>query len=475
MKSYIQTDLRNFTDCSGYTDVKTASYFGMDRSLSQSKIIHLLVSNSFGANSILYAVWLGYLMGMWSLIIHIAWCISFLLLIKFSKIIYSHTSIHDFLDCCFGSVTKRISAICSIIGMIYFMAWEITSARSGLSYLENSIGGEQNNCFSIIIYMCVIIALLYSIIGGQRMNGYINIILNFLKEGLLVVIIIGIFIAMKDKSSIIISNLFPNPKSSIQNIGIIGLFSNIIFNLLWQFVDNSTWQIISYGVDKNTYNINKNLKKTSAKIFVIYFTETILGASLRSIAGLNSDNILSGIIYLFGSHGNIILLFLTIFMILLSVMSLVDGISLSTAQTIMVDLKIGKRISKKHSNMKSQIRVAQILTFCLGIIGAWVIQIFLNYLGKNIFDFVYVFTVVQLGLIGPILIALFKKNHYANMSKIYISIPISIITGLLCNILGNLKHISWITEMSGAITIFVSCIMSISISGYSIQKWKSNN
>ena len=335
-------------------------YFGGDRTLSKEKVVELLVSTSFGANSILYAVWLGYL---------------------------------------------------------------------------------------------------YTVIGGQRANGYVNLIMNRIKAVLLVAIGLGIFYTLSNYNQFSYEILMPDFTNALKSIGLTGLITNIFINISWQFVDNSSWQIISSGCDTGIGASSSSLKRTGLQIFLIYAVETFLGASLRGISGLDSDNVLSGIAYIIGGQGNIFFVLCIVILLLLSMMSLIDGMSLSVAQTIMVDLNFGEIIKRIKPNRQSGVQTARIITLFLGALTAWGIQFVLTGFGKSIFDFVYVFTIVQLSLIGPIIMGLVFQPKY--IPKMWVSIIISLILGFLFNILGNAYSISWLCDVAGTVT----AVNSFAISG----------
>lgn len=458
--NYINAVPRKFSDCTGYLDEKMARYFGGDRVLSEDIVVELLVSTSFGANSILYAVWLGYLMGMWAMLIHFAWCMSFCLMAYFSERIYTHTSIHDFLSCLFGPVTKKLAAICSIVGLLYFTGWEIAIAKSGLEASALSPKVSSPYTWSILVALVVCIALLYTVVGGQHANGFANLIMNKIKLILLVIIAVTVLFTLNNGGQITAVTLIPSFSEAIRNIGVAGLITNVLLNLSWQFVDNSSWQIISLGCETGQYSANRALKRTAIQIFAIYGVETLLGASLRGLSGLDSDNILSGIIYIVGTYGNF-LGFCAISLILLSMMSLIDGMSLSVAQTIMVDLDFGKILNRVcPTQSSSSLRTARVVTLLLGALAAWGIQFLLEGLGSSIFDFVYIFTIVQLGLIGPVIFGLtFSPRH---IPKVWVSIAVPIAIGFLMNILGGIWGVSWLSDIAGAVTAtssFVICLM----------------
>ena len=465
MDSNISINIKNFdaiprrlSDSTKIVDEKLERFFLGDRALSDRRVIDLLVSSSFGTNSILYAVWLGYLMGMWAIIIHIAWCLSFCLIAQFGSQIYRFTSIHDFLNSCYGKAAKIISAICSIVGLLYFSGWEIAISKSGLESLGFFSSTNSTIFWSTMISIAICIALFYTAIGGQLVNGVVNSILNIIKMSLLSLIVVAVFYVVKNSHQSVLHILLPNISTAIMGIGIMGFITNLLLNLSWQFVDNSSWQIISSGKNSYAKGISSTLSRTSLYVFFVYFLETLLGASLRVIGGLNSDNILGGVTYLLGNYGGKVFAFAVVMLLLSSMMSLIDGVALSTAQTLVVDLGMSN-ISLK--NKKTNLHVARVVTVVIGIIAAWGIQIALNSVGRSIFDFVYIFTVVQLSLAGPILIGLTLKPKFIPL--MWLSIVIALIMGLGLSFFGGIYGAAWIMDASGFITLCTSLLSSIII------------
>lgn len=458
MIKYVGAVPRKFSDCTGYSDDKVAKYFGGDRTLSESKVVELLVSTSFGANSILYAVWLGYVMGMWAMLIHFAWCMSFLGIARYSKQIYIHTSIHDFLSCHFGTTVKKVSAICSCVGLLYFTGWEIAIAKSSLeSFVEQSAFGRPW-LWSTLIVVTVLIALLYTVVGGQRANGYVNLVVNRVKIALLGIVIISIIYALHSGTNFTTSVEMPSFSSAIKNIGLVGLITNIFINFFWQFVDNSSWQIISAGCVSENSNSDKALIRAGCRIFLIYAGETFIGASLRSISGLDSNSILSGLPHILGALGSKVIIPCIVILVLLSMMSLVDGMALSVAQTFMIDLKIDRKANPSSDNRQSSIDFARVLTAALGVLGAMGIQVMLFCFGKSIFDFVYVFTLVQLSLIGPVIVGLVFRPQY--IPRMWSSIVISLVLGFSFSILSAVCGVQWIGDAAATVTAICSLLIS---------------
>jgi Na+/proline symporter len=423
------------------------SYFLANRTMALSRTSSLLVSMSFGANSILYAVWLGYVMGFWALLIHAAWCLSFVLLAKFAPKIYKHTSLHDFLGCRFGNTTRIVASFCSIIGLLYFAGWEIAIVKSGVAHLFLGTGMNIGSGLPIII-ITVLIAVLYPAIGGKKINGQIDFVLNIVKFVLLGAIVLSLGESVLSSVNLERTVLLPSISSAIGRIGIIGFITNMIFNVSWQFIDNSSWQTISSGNKKEDNVAKKTLISAGKVIFFSYILSTALGVFLRIIPNLNSDNIL-GVIASSGvvSIGLFIL-------ILLSMVSLIDGVGLSVAQSLLVDLKLGEKLRKFNG-----FTIARILTVIVGIFAAWGIQLLLGAFGKSIFDFVYIFIVAQLSLLGTVLAGLIFKN--AKSQYIWISILVGIASGFTASVLGGLFELTTLSEAAGTISAVSSVIIAL--------------
>src|SRR4051794_32558407 len=78
------------------------SYLLAGGSLGRVSVINLLLSSSFGLNSVFYQVYLGYMIGAWGLIIQAAWALSFYLLSFNVPKIKESKGLHDFIGVHFG-------------------------------------------------------------------------------------------------------------------------------------------------------------------------------------------------------------------------------------------------------------------------------------------------------------------------------------------------------------------------------------
>ncbi|SEH97652.1 hypothetical protein [Akkermansia glycaniphila] len=450
---------RKLDDALGDSGYRLDKYFLGDRSIIFNRISELLISASFGANAILYSVWLGYIMGVWAIFIHLAWCVSFILLGKFVFNIYHYTSLHDFLGSKFGRTTRIISALCSIIGIVYFTGWEIAITLNGVESLASfsDLGNSVN--WPIITTLIVMTALFYTVLGGVKANSIINPILNAVKLFLLCGVVCTMLWIVYDKEQLSVGLFVPDFDLSILKLGVIAFITNIIFNLSWQFVDNSSWQTISSS-NNDIAGLKKLLPRTSIGVLFAYILGTILGVTLRVIPDLNSDNILGNLALMCSSRYSFLLPLSMIVLLLFSMMSLVDGLGLSVSQTIMVDLRITNKCKKVITSI-SPMQLARFFTILSGIFAAWGVSFILNILGINIFDFVYIFIVIQLSLLGPVLVGLLFK--FRNIQFIWVSIVISCVVGISANVFGGLWKISWLLDAAGTITTLTSILVAFSM------------
>ena len=123
----------------------------------------------------------------------------------------------------------------------------------------------------------------------------------------------------------------------VTNLGILGFATNIIFNLAWQFVDNSSWQSIIGGSKNSTDATSRNLKYSGFVIFLtVNLMSTLIGISLAHVSTITPDNILSTISGLMPQYGELVSTGIIILSIG-SLMSVVDGMLLSLAQMCIRD------------------------------------------------------------------------------------------------------------------------------------------
>lgn len=438
----------------------TNNFLLAEGKLKSSSVIHLLISSSFGLNAVFFAAWLGYAIGIWSLIIQLAWSISFFLLIPASKYFSQIESLHDFLGQRFGIVTRIFAAICSLIGINYLIAWEVSIDSSVIMPLLPVDGYFLNSTLitTSLIFFATLITIWYTSFFGLKGNAFVDKILNFAKILILLLICGVAFIYfLKFPTSVIVNSIFPPFDKVILNLGIMGFITNIIFSLTWQFVDNSSWQSIIGGSKISRMSTSKSLKYSGFYIFlVVNLLATFLGISLSAINNVSPDNILSIVAGLMPIYKEIIsigIIFLSIF----SLMSLIDGMLLASSSIISLDIFPNIKILSKLINNFD--KVARLTVIIFGFISIWGIQYIFKLLNLNLFDLVYIVIVSQLSLIGPVIIGIFSKRK--NIKFMWLSILAGLIMGFGASIVGGALGNKILTDGAGTFSVISSLAVSL--------------
>jgi Na+/proline symporter len=434
-------------------------HFLAQRSLKPRLVSQILCSTSFGVNAILYAVWLGYVMGMWAILIHIGWCLSFVLLAIFVKKIYKFTSVNDYLESKFGKTTKQVAVSCSIIGLIYFAGWEIAVTKSSLQTIFENLSVSTKFVLPALIGAIVVTAVVYITVGGRKANSIVDTWLNFIKFALLGILTVAAIVFLtKSADTSVGGALMPKFSAAIAGIGLVGFITNFFFNFVWQFVDNTSWQAVSSV--KNTQDIRqlrKPLVLASIGVFVAYLLGTIFGACLRGITDLTSDNILGAIT---NFSGGMLFAVLMIILLSFSAVSLLDGVSLSVSQSFLVDTGLFRNLIQR-ANKRKLMFWTHAITIFIGIIAAFGVQIILQFLGGSIFDFVYILIIPEISVLGCVLVGLILPNKKCPL--IYLSILVALPIGILCSIFAGIYGIMWLVDAAALITASVSVVCSVII------------
>lgn len=419
-------------------------HFLASRSLSIRKTASLLLSSSFGANSLLYGAFLGYAMGVWALVIQFAWTASFYLMARFSNQVYESTSLHEFLGRKYGQTTRKVAALCSIIGILYFAGWEIAIARSSLG---STVNISQSSTL-LLVLLVALVATAYTVTWGRRGNGKINLVVNSAKSiGLLLITVLLAWTTVKNHA-VTGSMLLPHVSEAISALGVIGLITNLVLNLGWQFVDNSSWQSV-ISASQTSSNPKRSLRLAGlATFFTINGLSVLLGTLLRSASGVDANNILGQVV----SNTSVlhsVSLAVMVGLLLLSAMTLIDGAMLSVSQTITVDFR-NKLISPKRVTL----RYARIATIIVSLLIAFGVNIFINALGGSIFNFVYIFVIAQLSLTGTVLAGLIFPNVKAK--HMWAPVVAGLAIGFGAAIVGTFIDNQILVQAAGTIATIVS-------------------
>lgn len=441
-------------DGSGRFDTSLDNHFLAGRSLISRKVASLLLSSSFGANALLYAVFLGYLMGLWGLLIQLAWMLSFYLLARFSPQIYASSSLHEFLETRYGTVTRRIAAACSIIGIMYFTGWEIAVARTSLESMAELSGGVHAHSWKslglALLIVVIVAAILYTSLWGRRASGTINVFLNSIKIACLVLLGAVLFVSLAASHGLTGNLFFPSLKQAVLNLSIMGFITNIIFNISWQFVDNSSWQSISSARQNDSRKIGRMIKFAGVgTLLTVNGIGTLLGTLMRGNPAINSTNALGYTVTMSGQL-EVVALVAMIILVAFSAMSLFDGAILSVSQSLIVDLNAEGKPGKKVTLCQ-----ARIATLVIGIVTAWGVSLTIQALGGSIFNFVYVVIIAQLSLAGPVIMGLVRLQR---VNRMWLAIILGLLAGIGSTIIGTIQNNQNLLQAAGTLTAAVSVL-----------------
>ena len=141
-------------------------------------------------------------------------------------------------------------------------------------------------------------------------------------------------------------------------------------------------------------------------------------------------------------------------------MSLIDGISLSVSQSLMIDVGLEKLLARANQR-QTGLQFARVVTILSGIFAAWGVRFVLNFLGSSIFDFVYILIVAQLSLLGPVLVGLLFKSR--RVQHMWLGIAVGLIFGVSTNIIGGVFGVNWLMDASGTIAALTSTMASVGL------------
>lgn len=447
-------------------------YFWGDGKLSQRSVVSLLLSNSFSLNGLLYQVWLGYLIGWWSIGIQLVWCASFVVLMcrpeRLASIIHRGT-LHGVVAERFGTRAGKLAALASIIGFAGLIGWEAVVGAT----LLRQFGGVSVALFVVLPILLALVSAYYTRSGGLHGNGRMNLIQNRFKA----LVLIGAACALVFFLS---EHGLASPGSNktlceaLTALGGVALVANLSFSLLWQIVDMSLWQSLAGLVQKNEPNAARQLKSAigGTAISVLVFPGligTVIGVTIAGLPVEASDmNILNVFVTQVSQYP-----FLALFLIgafAAAMLSTIDGYSLAASQAISWDLARTKVVKKllaleeprdATNEDRMVISLSRAMVFLVGVGGAVMMISLVFGLNVGLFDLVYAVVVGQMSLSGPVLVTLFGREQFRVK---YGSLPIglSLVCGLVALALGVTiapNALTWAPVITIAISILLSLLL----------------
>jgi hypothetical protein len=433
-----------FTRKRGFQSI--AEFFLASRSVSPSLVTSLLVSGSFSLNGMLYQIYLGYKIGAWALITQLAWAASFFLLARHTDQLVSSAGLHNFLGTIFSPLTRKLAALCSIIGLGLQIGWEYGVAKSAFAGLGTP--ALPTITVELFVFTVFSIGTFYTLVGGMRSNSWTDLFENLLKGACFVVL--GFLLFGVAGSSLVSQQLsqavFPPFSQAVAELTIAGFITNIGFSLAWQFVDMSTWQTaVSTKTDNGSANTRRSLRWAGVWVFIAPgILGTVIGLGLTSHPNLTSDSVLPALIQTLG--GQPIIVFILTIALAATVMSFIDGMMLGIGYTFITDLLFSKLVDRHQllslpdeakandpeyqrlvTNIMGWTRIALVVT---AITATYVVTWFADALHVGLFDQVYLVVIGQLALFGPVLVGLRGRLPYKSIGPPAILVPLAVGYGL---------------------------------------------
>jgi Na+/proline symporter len=426
-----------------------------NQTLGRRNVMQLLLSTSFSLNGMLYQIWLGYSIGLWALVVQGVWALSYYWLGKHVNQVRSAPSLHAFLGHNFGQQTRTIAALCSIVGFAIIVGWEFSVARATFGGLLNQTGQVPQSLLLLFIFAVVLVCVLYTSIGGLGGDVFANTLQNAVKAAVFVIMITLLF-----NSEGIVGRLFPPFSRVVAELGIFGLITNLAFSAVWQFVDMSTWQ--SVIASKNRLaddDARLSLRDSGIAVFIAPgFIGTLLGALVVSQQTIDSDNIMIKLVGNLPTADNPVLVFAIFFALIVTVMSMVDGVLLAAAYSTICDILYRNTSIESLDASPAAGRILglfRLTILIIAITGVFAVTSLVD-AGISLFNVTYVLIITQLALAGPIFVALVTKRRADD--RMMFAIIAGLVVGFTSFGSGATFGIGWLVTGAGFFTIIASCV-----------------
>lgn len=440
-------------------------YLLAGESMGKVPVQNLLLSTFFGLNGVFYQGYLGLMVGAWGIVIQFIWSLGVFWFARYTPIFKEHHGLHDFLAVRFGPLARLTAAVLSIIGMTVFIGWETDIGRSTVTGL---VGGDDA-WGTWYVAGLALLTLLYTVWGGLQGNAWVNVFQNIIKFGvfgtLLACLGWAYFQLPGMNTGTLLEVFFPSFETIQARMGWWGFFTNMVFSLVWQFSDMTTWQSLGAGRNASVEEQKFNLRMSGLMAFISPgILGTMLGVFLAHTS--STDNVVVGAVEALGGLSP-----LFGFMLLAAcaacVMSTIDGLFLGSAYTVVVDLLHPKErmedIEADKKRARRALLYARGATILIAVVALWLIPILFKALGYNsAFDAVYLVTVSQLSLVGPVLIGLWQagRNPRHAIRKQYSAMWLAMVgafaVGFTAAISGSYWQMQWLTDGASVFTIATS-------------------
>jgi Na+/proline symporter len=383
-------------------------------------------SFAFG-NSIFYAIWLGYALGLSALWFQALWALGMFIYGLLLPRLVLHTqnyTLHGFLGSHYGNSSRIVASLISTIGLIILLGFEISFAAQFFTQITNL----QHLEWLVVLVLSIFIVTFCSI-GGYSANVLTDKITNRLA-----------FILLFALLSMIIFNNQPEILDVISTKRILDsltdfsssnwvFLTGLAFFSLFNIVDMSNWQ----NVSANSLDVNDKYKQIQMKkamfkaagLFLItpVFVGTIIGYLIKILGQGTDDQSVFMSTFVFNLLPIATILFSIIigiitFIFLASSLTGADSWLLACAQTIswdFIDYKKFKEFNFKIENFDEQshqyiTRRGRIILMIIGIIGTLSIYYISKYIWGEVFALQFIIFGGGLALLPALIYGILKNN-----------------------------------------------------------------
>ncbi|MBI5457671.1 hypothetical protein HY971_03035 [Candidatus Kaiserbacteria bacterium] len=380
----------------------------------------LFISTSLAlGNAVVYFAYLGYIAGASGIWFQIAWCAGFVFIAFFAERIAARVrnrTIHSVLGEAFGTRAAQVAALATVTGFTLNLGWELVAGFSIFSVL---------NLSPWVSVVCILLlaggAAFYTAHGGMRGNLLPNRAFNIMSYVSLVLLVIFLALQNSAQTGQLVSFFYPSLNSLVVAVGLGGVLTNILFSILWQFVDMSGWQNLAATTTEHKAPVRSLLWSSLVLLFIPGVAGISIGMLLRNISGVTADNLLPSVVTLLSAHP--ILFVVIISGLIAAMLSTIDGFLLASANTIVQDI-----FGLSEQESEKGLKIARTSIVLLALLGATIVFFLNTYAKINLYNLVYVTYSAQLALFPAVMAILLGKKIHAGVGA----------TALIAGIFGGL-------------------------------------
>lgn len=430
---------------------KIEKFFLAGRNIGQSLFINASWGTNFAfANSIFYAFWLTYTIGLVALWVQTLWAVGICLYALILPKLIRHTehyTLHGYLGSLFGSKTRVMASIVSMTGLLICLGFEI----SFVSMFLAQVLGLKDFQFLVVALFAGFIATFCSI-GGFQANVITDKISNrIMIVGMLILLVLS-FLHNNFEWSMLQAGTLWKSFSDTSNTSV-GLLLGLAFFSLYNFIDMTNWQNISANSLKDneirhTRIMQFALVKSALRFLAMpVFIGSMIGYFLRTMMpGITDQSVfmsqvVSGLMPHIPIFAALILGFLT-FGFLASSLAGADSWLMASVQTLswdLVDYKKFKRANFKAVAMDAGLhervtKRAKYMLLILGFGGTMIVYGISVFWG-DIFSLQFIIFGAGLSMIPSLLYGLLIHEKWPQQFDLSYIAFFSILTGYTVSVL----------------------------------------